>query len=114
MAITWVLGKHVLDANDGSNYGVTHCELHPKFTNTSFYDDFDVAITTVNRVIEYSHNVKPICLPLLTAFHDFTGNMATVSGWYESNYLKYQTCRLTLEIPGADSVTKGLPNKPKF
>jgi hypothetical protein len=58
-----VLGMHDSSAMDGEKYGIAEAKLHPKFTNLSIYDDYDMAIITLNRKIQFNKNVKPICLP---------------------------------------------------
>lgn len=70
---------HDQRAQDGVAYNVAHYELHPKFINLSFYDDYDMALITVGRRIRFGPTVKPICLP--TPRDDFTGRSGIVAGW---------------------------------
>lgn len=39
----------------------------------------DVAILTMDRPVEFTQNIRPICLP--TGQSDYTGKVATVIGW---------------------------------
>ena len=64
---------------DGDQYGIFDAKLHPKFKNLSIYDDYDMAIITVNKKIQFNRNVKPICLP--TPGESFSGRYGIVAGW---------------------------------
>lgn len=75
----WVLGMHNQELKDGDVYHVAHVELHPKFTNLTVYDDYDMALVTVKQRIRFGANVNPICLP--SPFADFTGRKGIVAGW---------------------------------
>jgi Trypsin len=75
----WVLGMHSEIDMDGIVYNTKHYELHPKFINLSFYDDYDIALVTLAEKIQFSKTIKPICLP--APGDDFTGQAATVAGW---------------------------------
>lgn len=70
---------HDQRTQDGTMYPIAHYELHPKFTNHSIYDDYDMALVTLNRKIRFSHTVKPICLPMPNT--EYTGRYGIVSGW---------------------------------
>jgi hypothetical protein len=70
----WVLGMHDSQLQDGIPYKIADYQLHPKFTNYSIYDDYDMAIVAVDRSIVFSENIKPVCLP--SPSDDFTGQMA--------------------------------------
>lgn len=64
---------------DGQTYTILDAMLHPKFINHSIYDDYDLALITLQRKIVFGFKVKPICLPL--PGDDFSGQSAIVAGW---------------------------------
>lgn len=64
---------------DGVRYDVEHYEIHPKFVNFSVYDDYDLAMVTLQGRIQFNRNIKPICL--ITLYDDYTGLLVRVSGW---------------------------------
>lgn len=64
---------------DGVVYGVEHIMLHPKFTNYSVYDDYDIALVTVQGRIKFTRNIRPICLT--TPHNNYIGMKLTVAGW---------------------------------
>lgn len=70
---------HDQTTKDGEFYKVGHYMLHPKFTNLTVYDDYDMALVTVTTRIRFGRTVKPICLP--SPFDDFTGRAGIVAGW---------------------------------
>ena len=59
----WVLGMHDQHQKDGDHYQVQSVDLHPKFINHSIYDDYDIALVTLQTKIQLSEKVLPICLP---------------------------------------------------
>lgn len=59
----WVLGMHNQHTKDGQQYLVKSLELHPKFINHTVYDDYDIALVTLQTKIQFSDKVVPICLP---------------------------------------------------
>lgn len=70
---------HDQQLRDGTVYNVANVELHPKFTNHTIFDDYDIALVTVVQRIRFTQTVKPICLP--TPGEDFTGQVGIVAGW---------------------------------
>lgn len=64
---------------DGVRYKTQSYALHPNFANNSLFDDYDIAIVTVDRKIAFNTNIRPICLT--NVGDDFTGKMVTVAGW---------------------------------
>lgn len=75
----WVLGMHDQRIKDGTIYNVASAMLHPKFTNHTVYDDYDMAMVALTRKIRFTRTVKPICLPKPN--DDFTGKSGVVAGW---------------------------------
>lgn len=69
---------HNQQLKDGSPYRVEHYELHPNFKNYSAYDDYDMAIVTVQGQIKFNQNVQTICLTLPNT--DLTNEMMIVAG----------------------------------
>lgn len=70
---------HKVTSKTGVQYFTRQFAVHPNFVNGSFYDDFDLAIATVDRHISFNHNVQTICLPALV--DQFVGVKAIVAGW---------------------------------
>lgn len=60
----WVLGMHNQYTQDGEQYLVKSLDLHPKFINHTIYDDYDIALVTLQKKIQFSEKVNPICLPV--------------------------------------------------
>ncbi|CRL05271.1 CLUMA_CG018149, isoform A [Clunio marinus] len=79
----WLLGMHKVKRREGVRYETISYEYHPKFKNSSFGDDYDIAIATVDKLILFSDHIKPICITL--ASHEFTWQMAIVAGWGRLN-----------------------------
>jgi hypothetical protein len=69
---------HDTDAQDGQRYNIQHFELHPYFNNYSVYDDYDMALITLQQIILFSWKVHPICLT--TPADDYTSKWVHVSG----------------------------------
>ncbi|OQR74325.1 putative Dol-P-Glc:Glc(2)Man(9)GlcNAc(2)-PP-Dol alpha-1, partial [Tropilaelaps mercedesae] len=57
---------------------VADMAIHPHYKDLNI-DSYDVAVLELNRPVELRANIFPICLP--EPDEDFTGAMATVSGW---------------------------------
>lgn len=76
---TWMVGMHNAKLRDGEKYRTIDYQLHPRFVNNSFYDDFDMSIAVVDRTIAFNRNIKPICLPHFP--ESYTGVQAIVAGW---------------------------------
>lgn len=75
----WHLGMHQKGNTALERYGIDSYELHPRFVNSSGYDDFDLAIVTLNKRIQFNRNMKPICLP--SGAGNYFGKLTTVAGW---------------------------------
>lgn len=71
---------HDRRAKDGTIHTVANVALHPKFKNHSVYDDYDMALVTVQQRIQFGRTVKPICLTKVNG--DYTGRSGIVAGWY--------------------------------
>lgn len=76
---TWRLGMHSLQVKGGTVFRTRKYELHPKFRSDKYYDDYDMAIVTVDRKINFNNNILPICLQTAPEMH--FGEKATVAGW---------------------------------
>lgn len=74
----WVLGMHDTNEQDGQRYDVQHYELHPYFINYTVYDDYDMAMITLQQMIQFGFKVHPICLT--TTADDYTGRKVIVAG----------------------------------
>lgn len=58
--------------------GLKRIISHPSFNDFTF--DYDIALLELERPVEYSNTVRPICLP--DTSHDFpTGKAIWVTGW---------------------------------
>jgi Trypsin len=77
-ATFWILGMHDQRTRDGTVYSIEHYMLHPQFTNYTVYDDFDMALVTVQGKISFSFDVKPICLT--NGYDDYVGKKVIVAG----------------------------------
>jgi Trypsin len=64
---------------NGEHFRTIYYENHPKFMNTTHYDDYDMALATVDRSMSFNRNIKPICFPDVS--DSFVGIKATVAGW---------------------------------
>lgn len=64
-----------------SRYHIADIELHPRWVNSSTFDDFDMALITLDRPIEFNERVRPICLPEVNGEVPFYGQRVIVAGW---------------------------------
>jgi hypothetical protein len=64
-----IIGAHDIEdqrfQDDPPQYfGVTEIKLHPNFRfSASHPDRFDIAVLRLDRPVQYSDNVLPVCLP---------------------------------------------------
>jgi secreted trypsin-like serine protease len=78
---TWRLGVHLIKEFKSNNrYRTANYQIHPRFTNNTFYDDWDIAVAALDRNVQFTHDIKPICLPR-DGSETFIGKLATVAGW---------------------------------
>jgi hypothetical protein len=54
---------------------------HPKMKKYKNYEDYDFAIAVLKDTLEFSHTIRPICLP--EPHDDFSGRFAVVAGFNE-------------------------------
>jgi len=78
-----ILGKHYTGYG-GLRVGVTKFVKHPLYSSGS--QDNDFAIITLNRDVEFTNKIKPVCLPQKSAEvndrgEKYEGVLATVTGW---------------------------------
>lgn len=71
---------HKNDESSGEKYLTQKFELHPRFINNSNADDFDMALVTVDKPIEFSKFVSPICL-VMSNLDYYVDKQVTVAGW---------------------------------
>lgn len=80
----WLLGSHSIEEakKDQRNvYKILGYEFHPKWKNGSSFDDWDMALVTLDRKIQFTEYIRPICLPAPNGEEEFYGKMVTVTGW---------------------------------
>ncbi|XP_071453405.1 trypsin-1-like [Hetaerina americana] len=79
-----VLGAHgrkkILVSGKGESEirNLAKVSLHPSFDSLTF--DNDVAVLTIDRPVEFSRNILPVCLPTRED-GNYTGEKAVVVGW---------------------------------
>lgn len=76
------LGEHHLYKNDDNakpiDLKITEIKQHPKFQRHGFFND--IGLVKLNKKVEYSEFIRPICLPNLSErSKNLVGYMATVS-----------------------------------
>ena len=62
---------------------VTKIHLHPSYDDRYFNCNFngsDVAVVTLASPVQYSHKIKPVCLPSSPG-QDYGGNIAVAAGF---------------------------------
>ncbi len=81
------LGEHDL-ADDSEvdpspmDYRVVDRIMHSGYSPRTF--DHDIALLVLDRDVEYTETIRPICLPLLLEAaekRDYTGTQPLVAGW---------------------------------
>lgn len=80
----WLLGSHSLKEAilDPENlYKILAFEFHPNWRNGSGYDEYDMALITLERRVQFSDEIRPICLPEINGEEAFYGRMGIVAGW---------------------------------
>ena len=77
------LGDHYLsmskETNATVNYGVSRVIVHPRHFATSGSPG-DVAILVLDRPVQLSNSVKPVCLPIAREA-SYEGMVAVSAGW---------------------------------
>lgn len=51
---------------------------HPNLEQLRDYDDYDMTIVLLKDILEFSYEIRPLCLPEPT--DDFTGKFAIIAG----------------------------------
>lgn len=85
---------------DGVRFNVTNVLLHPEFEPLADYDVVDVAVLILDRKIEFSDTVRPVCLPA-NVRQSYDGRRAMVAGWGRmseggANSKRLQTTRVMM------------------
>lgn len=75
-----LLGLHDRLSSAGIQYNFTSVHLSPEFTPYPYYDSNDIAILEVDRPIQFSDIILPICLPT-APFYNYDFLKATIAGW---------------------------------
>ena len=78
---------HLNAADDGESevYRVANIRIHPLFSYQKSSND--LALFQLNRSVEFSHFIQPICLPAKSDIDTFfQGELATVIGWGSTFY----------------------------
>lgn len=111
--LTVRLGDH----NIKSNTEVRHVERrikrlvrHRGFDMRTLYND--VAVLTMDNPVEFSHSVRPVCLPTSVDARQYAGQTATVIGWgslRESKSSFFFLILMTTFYTDHDSISPGGP-----
>ncbi|ODM97169.1 Proclotting enzyme [Orchesella cincta] len=73
------------DPSSPESYRVIKITAHPQFNGVGFYND--VALLELERDVQYSRFISPICLPTArNRFQTFEGTYPTVIGWGTNKY----------------------------
>lgn len=83
MEALWAVGLHSIKesaSHKNNTYETLDFKLHPKFYATDVFDDFDIALVTVDRPMVFSASVRPICLPRLNENRMHINEKMTVAG----------------------------------
>lgn len=80
-------------------YQVMEVKAHPRFSRVGFYND--IALLRLDRSVQRSKYVTPICLPKLALRSDtFVGQRPTVVGWGTTYYGgKESTVQRQVDLP---------------
>ncbi|CAG9133503.1 unnamed protein product [Plutella xylostella] len=70
---------------------------HPNFRSNAVRDINDIAVLTLNRRVQFSDVVRPICLPESGTEEDWTGLTMTVAGWGKTRQEALTSSRYLLE-----------------
>nr|BAH24266.1 serine protease like protein [Cephonodes hylas] len=75
-----LIGLDTLDNLTGvEKRTISNVEIHERFTSTAVRDENDIAIATLNKPVEFSDTIIPICLPM--ADESFGDRVPTIAGW---------------------------------
>ncbi|XP_055609291.1 CLIP domain-containing serine protease B4-like [Uranotaenia lowii] len=111
------LGEHDIDnhgqdcnklgcAEDPEDYGVEKIKIHEKYQPNSINNLHDIALIRVNRDVEYTDYIQPICLPVSSAAKNLglTGKKLTAAGWgrTETNNPSSVKLKVKLEVENSD------------
>ena len=109
-----IVGQHIRYPSDGKVYKTKKVTRHPRYKEFSHPTipsvvesvDYDFSILTLEKEVELSPNVFPVCLPtdrssLSGNFLD--GKMLTVSGWGKTEKESPSNELRSVKIPGIPS-----------
>lgn len=76
-----MLGLHDMeDLEKAERYSFVNVYLNPEFIAYDFHDGNDIAILKVDRPINFSQTILPICLPFSDS-ETYSREKGTVAGW---------------------------------
>ena len=73
------IGGNTIDSRYSIDKKIKDFKKHPKFNAPIYY--FDVALIVVEKEIEFTDRISPICLPQTTSDHPGEDLSITVQGW---------------------------------
>jgi len=73
-----LLGEHKISDNSFNTVSLSAIAVHPDYSSSTLENDFSVL--TLSSPVTFSQEVSPACLPGDLS-QDYTGQVATVSGW---------------------------------
>merc|ERR1711976_486988 len=76
-SIAVLVGEHRIDDGEFTRIGLSAINDHPNYNDRSLNNDY--SILTLDTPVTISPAVRPACLP--SSDSDYTGKIATVSGW---------------------------------
>lgn len=88
------MGAHDIKV-DGEMYSVEKIYMHNHWQVEESHDLQDMAIYKLDRPLNFSDNVRPVCLP--NSAEDYTGVLAYVAGWGTIDTDTQKTSNVLLE-----------------
>ena len=93
------------DVGESGPYRVVTIKIHQRFIYRGFYND--LALFKLDRLVEFSNYIQPICLPTGTMRNEnFVGESGVIAGWGTTSYgkrLKFRNNLLNY-LPDVDIV----------
>ena len=86
-ALQVLVGEHDVEDNIAADrFDVSNIENHPDFLYSNL--QYDISILTLSTRITFSSTASPVCLPTAPDgffYPDYTGTVATVTGWGDTS-----------------------------
>ncbi|KAF2889801.1 hypothetical protein ILUMI_16372 [Ignelater luminosus] len=78
------------DTDSAALYILDHLEIHPYYNSQN--KENDIAIVKTKKIINFSRNVGPVCLPFRYSNYDFTGFTVTGLAFSGTTIFNTQIC----------------------